>query len=292
MVTGNENPINSHFSGRVTFLTRVAVIGLVGKSVFLPVDHFHTGGETIEALSLSEQPGGKGFNQAIAAARFGAQVSLCAAVGNDGYAAEVAAYLKRDGVTPFLCEKNDRSAYAVILTDKNGTNHVTEYTGPSLEISDIVGFQREIEAAGYLILTNETPLEVNLAAAHIAADSNTVIICNPAPYHPIPHELKELVTVFTPNEHETLGLEDFQNCIITQGEKGCYDRLTVTHYDAEKVTAIDTTGAGDTFTGVFTAMLAKGFPRDKAISTAVRASGISVTRAGAVSSIPYIHELP
>lgn len=273
-------------------MSKIAVIGIVGESVFLPVDSFHTGGETVEARSLHKEPGGKGFNQAVACARFGVSVSFLAAVGNDGYAEVARGFLEREGVKACLPEKNEKTAYAAIITDKEGRNRVTVYTGARLTPEDVTElFEREIAAAEYLILGNETDIAVNLRASEIAQRSCTKIIYNPAPSKPLPDELADRVFLFTPNEHETEGLSGRDNCIITLGAHGCRICSTNELIPAYPVAAVDTTGAGDTFNGVLAAALASGVSLRDSVGLAVKASGIGVTRRGAVSSIPYKREL-
>ncbi len=273
-------------------MSKVAVIGIVGESVFLPVDEFHVGGETVEAHSLHKEPGGKGFNQAVACARFGISASFLAAVGNDGYGATARELLEREGVTAYLPEKDDKTAYAAIITDAQGRNRVTVYTGAQLTPDDVTElFESEIAQAEYLILGNEVDIEVNLRASEIAVRSGTRIVYNPAPSKPLPEELKERVYLFTPNEHETAGLEGLKNCITTLGAHGCRICGNDELVPAIKVKAVDTTGAGDTFNGVLVAALASGVSLRDSVGLAVKAAGIGVTRRGAVSSIPYRKEI-
>lgn len=273
-------------------MSKIAVIGIVGESVFLPVDEFHVGGETVEAHSLHKEPGGKGFNQAVACARFGISTSFLAAVGNDGYGATARELLECEGVTAYLPEKDEKTAYAAIVTDAQGRNRVTVYTGARLTPDDVTElFEAEIAQAEYLILGNEVDIEVNLRASEIAARSGTRIVYNPAPSKPLPEELKERVYLFTPNEHETAGLEGLKNCIITLGAYGCRICANDELIPAIKVKAVDTTGAGDTFNGVLVAALASGVSLRDSVGLAVKAAGIGVTRRGAVSSIPTRKEI-
>ena len=272
-------------------MNRITVVGLVGQSVFLPVDHFHTGEETLEALSFLTQPGGKGFNQAVAAARFGAEVTFCSAVGNDGYGKTVSDFLISERITPYLIEKSGQTAFAVIITDTKGRNHVTEYTGVSLSADDVRRFKSVIADSDILMLSNEIPEDVGIACAEIAQQHNTRVILNPAPFHPLSKSYKQMIDLFTPNEHEQEGLEEFNNVIETLGGQGCRLRMTNQIIPAQRVIAVDTTGAGDTLNGVLAAMLAQGKDLYDAAKLANMASGISVTRPGAVSSIPYIWEV-
>ena len=272
-------------------MNKITVVGLVGQSVFLPVDHFHVGEETLEASSFLTQPGGKGFNQAVAAARFEADVTFCSAVGNDGYIKTASDWLVSEGITPILVEKKGQTAYAVILTDKGGRNHVTEYIGVSLAPEDVKHFESAIAMSHILMLSNEIPENVGIACAEIARQHHVQIILNPAPFHSLSKRYKQMIDLFTPNEHECEGLNEYNNVIETLGGRGCRLRMTGQIIPAQKVKAVDTTGAGDTFNGVLAAMLAQGRSIEEAARIANEASGISVTRPGAVTSIPNISEM-
>ena len=142
-------------------MSRIAVIGIIGNSVFLPVEKFHVGGETVEASSVHFEPGGKGFNQAVAAARCGATVSFLAAVGRE-YGREFAEFLDGEGIRHTLVKKDDSTAFAAIVTDKAGSNHVTVYQGAQLSENDVLLFEGEIRNADVLLLNNEVSEAVNI----------------------------------------------------------------------------------------------------------------------------------
>lgn len=271
-------------------MNKVAVIGIVGNSVFLPVEKFHVGGETVEAESVRFEFGGKGFNQAVAAARFGAEVSFLAAIGTES-GEEIANFLAREKIDARLVQKERPTAFAAIVTEKSGANRVTVYQGAQLSSGDVDAFQDKIAKADILLLTNETAEEVNLRAAEIAYRNGVKIILNPAPQRKSDKRLTDKVFLFTPNEHEAEGLESYENVVQTLGKKGCLIRKTGEVIPPTDDVAVDTTGAGDTFNGVLAARLAAGEEIRAAILTAVRASGKSVTRKGAVSSVPYAYEI-
>lgn len=271
-------------------MSKVVVVGIVGNSVFMPVDEFHVGGETVEAKSLRFEYGGKGFNQAVAAARWGAEVSFIAAVGNDGYDG-IKEFLKKEKVNSVLIRKDEPTAFASIITDKTGANRVTVYQGAQLSIKDVDSFEDEIKKADVLLLNNEVAEEINLALVKIAKNCGVKIILNPAPYKKIKKEVLDSVFIFTPNEHEAKDLAQYKNVIQTLGSKGCYIKADNVVVPAERVTVVDTTGAGDTFSGVLAAEIADGHDINTAVGFAVKASGVSVTRPGAVSSIPFKNEI-
>ena len=272
-------------------MNKIAVIGMAGNSAFMSVEKFHTAGETVAAKAIHFEPGGKGFNQAVAAARFGADVSFFCAVGTE-YQEEIRNFLLRDGITPVLVQKQAPTACATILTDAEGANQVTVYQGPSLSVEDVSLFENHIREADILLLNNEVPMAVNEKALAIAKDSNTYVIWNPAPSVPLPEELIAKTDLFTPNEHEREGLEKAEDVIVTLGAKGCLLQSTGELLPAiPQKMVVDTTGAGDTFNGVLAACLSKGINRISAVKTAMAAAGLSVTRKYAATAIPYISEV-
>lgn len=272
-------------------MSKVAVIGIVGNSVFLPVDKFHEGGETVEAKSVHFELGGKGFNQAVAAARYGAEVAFLAAVGNDGLE-RVEAFLKKEGIAAVLKEKEEKTAFAAIVTDRTGGNRVTVYQGAQLSPSDVFAFEKHIRAADILLLNNEVKEEVNVQAIEIAKRYGVRVILNPAPARKTCSYILENVDLFTPNEHETLGIEEKENVVMTVGKRGCIIKKGNQNIPAVSIgEVLDTTGAGDTFNGVLSAVLAEGKQLTEAVETANLASSIGVTRKYAVSSIPTKKEI-
>ena len=270
-------------------MNKVAVIGIAGQSVFLPVEKFHTGGETVEAQSVRFEYGGKGFNQAVAAARRGAEVSFLAAVGKEG-GAEIEKFLKNEKIKVTLAEKDEPTAFAAIITDKTGANRVTVFQGARLEKKDVSAFEREIAEADVLLLSNEVKEDINALAAEIAERNGVKIVLNPAPARKTKKSLLQKVFLFTPNEHEAEGLEDYKNVVQTLGNKGCLLKETGVLIPPTKDIAVDTTGAGDTFNGVLAAEIAAGASLFAAAEAAAAAAGKSVTRRGAVSSIPFYDE--
>ncbi len=272
-------------------MSKIAVIGIAGESVFLSVDSFGITGETNVASSFCSELGGKGFNQAIASARYGAEVSFLGACyqADKGKFSEIA---KARGVTPFFVGKKERSPYAVITTDKNGDNRVLVYRGVELSVEDVDGFADEIKKADILLINNETPIEVNAKAVKIAKSNGVKVILNPAPARAYSREFLKKIDLFTPNEHETDGLEDYQNVIVTLGEKGCLVRKTGEIIPAVKVEkVVDTTGAGDTFNGVLAVCIANGNDIQTACKRANIASAIKVSKRYILDSIPTREEI-
>lgn len=274
-------------------MVKIAVIGIFGNSQFLSVDHFHQPGETLTALACFEEVGGKGINQAVAAARMGAHVSFLAAVGDDESGKRCIDQIRNTGIhANFVQRKGEKTTFAYILTDKNGENRVTVYHGAALREEDVLGFAPCIAESSILLLQNEVPTSVNEAAARIAKQHGIPVILNPAPSRPIPASLAELVDVVTPNqqEKEILPGNTFPNCVTTLGADGCTVNDSL-HIPACSVIPVDTTGAGDTFNGVLAVCLAEGKSLLDACRYAVAAAGLSVSRKGVLNAIPQRMEI-
>ena len=272
-------------------MSRIAVIGIVGNSVFLPVEQFHVGGETVEASSVHFELGGKGFNQAVAASRCGCEVSFFAVAGADA-ADQISGFLEKENIEPFIVRKDEPTAFAAIVTDRQGSNRVTVYQGAQLSVDDVKIFEDSIRRADILLLTNETSEIINIAALEIAKKYGVYCVLNPAPARKTDQYILDNVDLFTPNEHETLGIEDKDNVIVTLGKKGCLVKQSGRIIPAVSVgETVDTTGAGDTFNGALVSMLAEGRSPEKAAAVANRVAALGVTRRYAMSSIPTKEEI-
>ena len=274
-------------------MARIAIIGLVGRSMFFEVPRFHSGGETIVAKSLYEEWGGKGFNQAVAAARQDASVSFLGAV-NAADAKALKDFCLKEGIRATLAAKKKPTATAAILTDGTGETRVTVYPGAELEAKDVDGFAGSIAMADFLLLNNEVPEEVNLAAVAIAKQYGVKIIFNPAPARKLPKAIVEAVSIFTPNEFEVeslelraKSLELGAEVITTLGAKGCRIGSTGEVVPAPAAKAVDSTGAGDTFNAVLAVRLAEGDELREACVAANAAAAQSVAVKYVLPSLPY-----
>ena len=269
-------------------MDKIAIIGLVGKTIFMEVPRFHKGGETIVAKGIHEEWGGKGFNQAIAAARQDAAVSfLGAASAADAKA--ITDFCRKEGVTAKMCVKREATACAAILTDGTGETRVTVYPGAQLSAKDVDGFAGSIATADFLLLNNEVPEEVNLAAVEIARHYGVKIIFNPAPARRLPKAIVEAVSIFTPNEFEEESLDADSPCevVTTLGAKGCRIRSTGEVIPAPAAKAVDSTGAGDTFTAVLATRLSEGESLRDACVVANAAAAQSVAVRYVLPSLPF-----
>ena len=271
---------------------RIAVIGLVGRSMFFCVPRFHSGGETVHATGFHEEWGGKGFNQAVAAARQGAQVAFLGKVGNETDSRAVRELCEKEGIAPCICHTApfvEPTACAAILTDALGETRVTVARGIELDEADVdYGFKHEIAKADILLLNNEVPEEVNLRASEIAEANGVKILFNPAPSRPVPEALRRRVSLWTPNEFEEAALGDVGGEVVTTlGAKGCRIRSTGEVIPAPPAETVDSTGAGDTFNGVLAVRLAEGEALPAACAAANEAAAKSVAARYVMPSIPY-----
>ena len=255
--------------------------------MFFEVPRFHSGGETIHASGLYEEWGGKGFNQAVAAARQDAAVAFFGAVAAPGVK-PLEDFCAKENVRATLVAKNDPTACAAIMTDGRGETRVTVYPGAELDANDVDnGFSDKIAAADILLLNNEVPEEVNLRASEIAEANGVKILFNPAPARRLPSELTSRVFLFTPNEFEEAALGDVRGEVVTTlGAKGCRIRSTGEVVPVPQVKAIDSTGAGDTFTAVLAVRLAEGECLRDACAAANAAAAQSVAVKYVMPSIP------
>ena len=273
-------------------MSRIAVIGLVGRSMFFCVPRFHSGGETVHATDFYEEWGGKGFNQAVAAARQGARVSFLGKAGNESDSRAVSAFCEREGIVPVVYYSDPSgqpTACAAILTDGTGETRVTVARGSELDEADVdFGFKDEIAVADALLLNNEVPEEVNLRASEIAEANGVRIVFNPAPSRPVPEALKRRVYLWTPNEFEERALGDVPGEVVTTlGARGCRIRSTGEIIPAPSVEAVDSTGAGDAFNGVLAVRLAEGASLRAACVAANEAAAQSVAVRYVMPSLPF-----
>jgi len=284
-------------------MSRIAIIGLVGKSMFFDVPRFHVGGETITARGYYEEWGGKGFNQAVAAARQNAAVSFLGACA-EADKKSIEAFCRQEGVAATLCVKRRPTACAAILTDGTGETRVTVYPGAELDPKDVNAFAGKIAMADFLLLNNEVSEAVNLAAVEIAKKYAVKIICNPAPARKLPKAILEAVSIFTPNEFEESSIVGGQTSvsavgadatervppeiITTLGARGCRIRSTGETIPAPQAKAVDSTGAGDTFNAVLAVRLADGDTLHDACVAANAAAAHSVAVKYVMPSLPKL----
>jgi ribokinase len=270
-------------------------------------------GETLAGRTFAQVAGGKGGNQAVAAARLGAQVSMLGCVGADANGAQLRAGLEAEGIDCAAVETGrEATGVALIVVDDASQNAIVIVAGSNGEVTPdtIARHEAVLAAADVVICQLETPLDTVQAALTTARRLGKTVILNPAPATgPLPAEWLPLIDYLIPNELEAATLTGLpvgspeeaataaavlraagtRNVLVTLGPRGVQAALegaAPALYDAPKVKAVDTTAAGDTFIGGFAAQLAQGASVDAAIRFAQRAAALSVTRAGAQPSIP------
>jgi ribokinase len=270
-------------------------------------------GETLAGRTFAQVAGGKGGNQAVAAARLGAQVSMLGCVGADANGAQLRAGLEAEGIDCAAVETGrEATGVALIVVDDASQNAIVIVAGSNGEVTPetIARHEAVLAAADVVICQLETPLDTVQAALATARRLGKTVILNPAPATgPLPAEWLPLIDYLIPNELEAATLTGLpvgspeeaataaavlraagaRNVLVTLGPRGVQAALegaAPALYDAPKVKAVDTTAAGDTFIGGFAAQLAQGASVDAAIRFAQRAAALSVTRAGAQPSIP------
>ena len=259
--------------------------------MFFCVPRFHSGGETVHATEFYEEWGGKGFNQAVAAARQGAKVSFLGKVGNEADSRAVSAFCEKEGIAPVVYYSDPSvlpTACAAILTDAAGETRVTVARGAELDAADVeAGFSDAIASADILLLNNEVPDAVNLRASEIAEANGVKVMFNPAPSRPVSEALKRRVFLWTPNEFEEAALGDVPGEVVTTlGAKGCHIRSTGEVIPAPSADAVDSTGAGDTFTGVLAVRLVEGEALAAACQAANEAAAQCVAARYVIPAIP------
>ena len=294
--------------------TKIVVIGLSGESVFFQVDHFHRDGETLNANNLVIEPGGKGYNQAVACRKLGANVSYLTVVGDDYYGDYVIKYLEDIGIDVFYEKvKDQKTAFANILTDNKGNNQVTVFGGASNYITPkhVELIENAIKEADILLVQLEIAYEVVKTAIDFAEKYNTKVVLNPAPANiKYKNSILEKVDFLTPNEIEARDIFEIpsdidvldygeflkskvkNNVIITLGANGCLwvspDKYL--YFNSKKVNVVDTTGAGDVFNGALSSMI-KYHSIEESIEFAIKASALSVTKKYVMNAIPSKKEV-
>lgn len=298
---------------------KVVVVGSSNTDMVVRAEKIPAPGETIMGNEFDTIPGGKGANQAVAAARAGGEVTFIAKVGADDLGQKAIEGYEQESINTAHILKTDQapSGVALIIVDEtSGQNSIVVAPGANGELSpkNIVEAEGAISKADTVLLQLETPLETVQKALQLAKAKGKTTILNPAPARHLNDELLNLVDIITPNESETALLTGIlptneqetmdaasallkkvnQAVIITLGSAGVYyqtkegDQAFVA---TTKVQAIDTTAAGDVFNGYLAAALSDGKSLRTAIELANKAAAISVTRKGAQPSVPLLSEI-
>lgn len=288
-------------------MVKVVVVGSISMDLVVTSKVRPGAGETVLGDAFKTVPGGKGANQAVAAARLGAEVHMIGCVGDDYYGNQLIKNLKNNGVsTKFVkpvTQIGTGTAHIVLAEDDNsivvvkGANDFVtpEYVEGALEI---------LKEADIVLIQQEIPFETIEYVSNVCASYGLSLLLNPAPAHFISNKVIDQATFITPNEHEVkllfpnLSVEEVlkQNAtkvFITEGSKGARyhsgkEEVLVPTY---KVDVVDTTGAGDTFNAAFAVAVAEGKDLAGSLRFANRAASLSVTKFGAQGGMPYRQEV-
>ena len=300
-------------------MKNIVVIGSTNTDMVVKASHLPAGGETVLGGEFLMNAGGKGANQAVAAARYGNRVVFVAKTGNDLFGERVRSSLREDDiVTDYVSvDPLHPSGVALITIDARAENCIVVASGANMYLStaDVDAAREEISAADVVLMQLESPIETVTYAARMAAEAGVKVVLNPAPApdKPLPEELMRSLYLITPNRSEASRLSGIevrdlesareaakaildrgsQSVIITLGGDGSlvYDGQEFTFIEATKVEAVDTTAAGDTYNGVLATMVAEGRNLIDAAREASLAAAISVTRMGAQPAAPTRSEV-
>ncbi len=288
----------------------ITVIGDYAVGMTMECNEFPQAGETVKGRNFRRLHGGKGSNQAIGAARLGAHTVFGGCLGNDGFGDDALAMMKAEGmdVTHVLRTDKDATGVGVVIVNASGNNEIVIGLGAAEHFlpADVDAMLPAIKKSDILLLQLEMNLDAVAHAIEVAHGAGTPVILNPAPFSKIPDQYLKQATYLTPNETEAaamLGLDSIPDgaelarrlhaaygatAVVTLGEKGAY----VKSADADElvpgvaVEAVDTTGAGDTFSAALAVGLGEGMELLDAVRFANRAAALSVTVKGVVESIP------
>ena len=294
----------------------IVVVGSSNTDMIMKLDRIPKPGETLLGGDFVTAAGGKGANQAVAAARAGGTVTLIARVGQDMFGERAVAGLVQNGVNvDHVQYDKSPSGVALIFVGEDGENSIAVGSGANAKLSpsDVRKAKNAFATADVVIMQLETPLDTVQAAADLADATGRLVILNPAPAQSLPEKLLKKVSILTPNETEAelltgIKVNDDASCgraadillrkgvetvIITLGSRGAFVASTASKQlvPGFKAKPVDTTAAGDTFNGALAVALAEGMPMIDAVRFANAAGAISVTRMGAQPSAPDRKEI-
>jgi len=296
------------------FNGEIICVGSINMDLVMNVERFSKPGETLLARSFDTFPGGKGGNQAVAASKLGGQVIMLSRLGDDDFSQKLNDSLNSNGVnTDYIIEENgNTSGIAMITVDKNGQNSISIFPGCNENFSpEDIRKNESIFSAGRTLLINmEIPIDTVYETIKLAKKNGMFVILDPAPApkQAIPAEVINCVDIVKPNETEAeiitgISVNDRSDAVkalnklkemgfslpmVTMGKKGVMALLNeeIIEVESYKVKAVDTTAAGDVFSGGLTARLVSGCELKDAMKFASASAAISATRKGAQSSVP------
>lgn len=288
---------------------KILVIGSANIDLVTYTDIMPNNGETVVGTSFMTNIGGKGLNQAFASFYLGADVTFFGSLGKDSNGNIIKEFCEKEGLNCIFKECNTSTGVAsIVINNKTGENRIIVVAGSNNEIAKEDIDIELIKQNDIILLQNEIPIDVVEYIIKLANSFNKIIVLNPAPYKRINKDIYALIDYVIPNEHELemicenkelkKGIEELlklgvKNVVVTLGEKGSIlvNDVDEIKMEAINVNAIDTTGAGDSFVGAFVTALSFGKNKKEAMTFATLASSISVTRCGAIKSMPKIDEI-
>ena len=305
----------------------ITIIGSYVMAMTMRVERFPTCGETLIGHSFQPIHGGKGTNQAVECARLGATVNHVICVGEDSYGDGIIEVCEREGINVQHIKRSGTlsSGIAFVIVNDEGSNIITLDLGANMDLlpEDVTAIEKLISQSDIILIQMEISTSTIAAAVNAAKRLGVKIILNPAPYQYLPDEIWANVTIATPNEKEAKLMAGYnpetqvdmeilgrkildkgiENVIITMGEKGAFfmyredggqnvkGKFKSGWVPVRKVNAVDTTGAGDTFSGALSVAIAEGKPMADAIRFAVAAASLSVMHFGVIDIMPYRKEV-
>lgn len=294
-------------------MTHIAVVGSINMDLVVRAPHIPMPGETVLGSDFDTFSGGKGANQAIAAARQGSKVSMIGRVGQDAFGQQLLNGLQTEGVdTKHIgLDESTASGVALITLDTAGQNSIVVAPGANHRLTPEMVTQawKQIPPVDVLLLQFETPINTVFTGAQLAYQSGAKVVLNPAPAQALAPKLLALVDVLIPNESEIAlltgrpveSLEQIELAarglldlgvgivVVTLGERGALivdGSRTGVHVPGFSVEVVDTTAAGDSFVGVLAAALAEELPLQTAVTRGCAAGALAATHLGAQPSIP------
>lgn len=282
---------------------KILIIGSINKDLVVTAPRFPKEGETILGSNFYTGNGGKGANQACAIGKLGGDVSILGAVGDDSFGKDLCDALISNNVNTdnLIIKNNVSTGIAVITVTDDGANNIIVAQGANALITKDDIKEELISLYDIIVMQLEIPLEIAEYAAYIAKKLGKTVVLNPSPAVKLSKDFLSYVDILIPNEKEIdiIGGIDYafecgvKNIILTLGANGCdfMNKEGRKHFDAYDVDVIDTTAAGDSFLGGVVRMIADNKSIEEAIIFATKVSNITVTRKGAIDSIPTYDEV-
>ena len=295
----------------------ISVIGSINMDLVMYTDRIPRPGETVRGKAFRQIPGGKGANQACAAAKLGADVRMIGCVGDDSFGGRLKESLGKDGVNVdhVLVQPGVSTGVAIILVEESGYNCITIASGANdcITKESIGKLRHVITESDVILLQLEIPIDTVREAILTAKAAGKTVILNPAPAASLDEEILKNTDILTPNETELellsgLKADTLENIeaagkallekgvkelVVTLGSRGCLHmtRQASVRYDAYRVKAVDTTAAGDSFNAALAVSLCEGKTMEEAIGFAMKVGAMTVTKEGAQPSLPYLAEV-